>query len=454
MNYFFFILFIYQSTKVLSQYEKIDLMYVNSYFYIPLYFPDNTSTTNFIFSTILPKSFYPSLNCSKCMEFGLNQSDYTDEDKNAIIPYYFYNFMGRLYSGNYSTKNFSGLQHFLAFDNLTYERNYSGRGRYSLSYLNYNLNTTKKIFAIKFTDEGAELHLGNIENKSNMNELKKFPVAIENKYENRTETVIKEEYRNFLGDNFLFANEDNITTENITYEVDKSCWYMNFTQLKIRKEKEEDVDNPLPIYKLTLDLSTRGFYIPRDFFIKNVQKIFPKEAKCQIARGGHFVCQCNEDYKTQFGNFEFISENGAIFYINVTDYMTYSSSITGSKCNVHILLNYDNDLFIGGTSVMNNYYTIFDVENKTLAILPRESINEKETTKFLILFGVVFVAAAVILFGGYSCYNKYVINDPTGLIIQNNNNNRNRNNNVRQIRDFERENEFQPDYEDEQNLRD
>ena len=449
---FLLVFFIYLLEKVCSDYEKIELTYSNSYYYIPLHFPLNKpDKTTYIFSTNLPMSFFPSLNCTKCTKYQINQTEYEDKNKTIAIPYFFYNYTGKLYSGNYSTDKFRGEENFLIFDNLSYATNYTGRGRFSLSYLNYYFNTSKKIFAIKFLEKNAELHLGDYDHNRNIEELKTFNIITENKYENHTETIIKDNSNNMFENDFLVGEDDNKThEENITYEIDKSIWYMNFTKLKIKREKEEEIDNNLNGFKLSLDMSTNKFYIPRNFFIKNVEKIFPKEGKCQITRAGYFSCQCDEEYKTKFGNFKFISENGVEFLVNVTDYMSFQSSITGSSCEVHLVINYDNDLFIGGTTVLNNYYSIFNVENKTLSILPKEDNNTKKTGKFVLLFFIVLIIAFGLLFGGYYLYNKYVINDPTGLNIQNNNANNN-NNNLRQIQDLQRQNEFQPD-EDEVNL--
>ena len=433
MNNFFLIIFIYLIEKVCLEYEKIELEYANSYYYIPLYFPEPRKNY-FIFSTNLPVSFFPSYYCEKCTELKLDESKFKNENKNVSVPYYFYNFTGRLLNGNYTTGNTYGEHKFVAFHNLSYATNYSGNGRFSLSYLNYNFNTSKKLFALKFDEEKAELHLGDYDHGRSMDELKTFNIVVEHKYENHTETILREDKNNIFENRLLKEEEDdNIThEENVTYEIDKSVWYMSFPKLKIRKEKDEDVDNPMDEYKLTLDMSADRFYIPKKFFIKNVQNIFPKDAKCQVARGGYFTCQCDEDYKKKFGNFKFIAENGVEFLVNVTDYMAYQSSISGSRCNIDIVINYENDLFIGGTTVLNNYYSIFNIENKTFSILPRENKNIKQTGKYIILFFVVLILAISILFGGYYFYNKYVINDPTGLAPQNNNvhNNNNANNNI------------------------
>ena len=112
--------------------------------------------------------------------------------------------------------------------------------------------------------------------------------------------------------------------------------------------------------------------------------------------------------------------------------MAFQSSITGSTCEVHLMMNYDNDLFIGGITVLNNYYSIFDVENKKLKILPKEDLSGQETSKFLIIFFVVIAATIIILFGGYYFYNKFVINEPTGLAQQNNDQNNNQDENPNQ----------------------
>ena len=112
--------------------------------------------------------------------------------------------------------------------------------------------------------------------------------------------------------------------------------------------------------------------------------------------------------------------------------MAFQSSITGSTCEVHLMMNYDNDLFIGGITVLNNYYSIFDVENNKLKILPKEDLSGQETSKFLIIFFVVIAATIIILFGGYYFYNKFVINEPTGLAQQNNDQNNNQDENPNQ----------------------
>ena len=433
MNNFCLLIFLYLIEKVYLEFEKIELIYQDGYFYIPLNFPyrENKTKTYYIFSTKLPMSFYPSLNCSKCTKKLLNQSEFMDNEKNKSIPYYYYNYVGGEYHGNLTTDKYYSEENFVAFDNLTYAKNYSGKGRFSLSYLNYNFNTSKKLFAIKFSENNAELHLGDYDQNRNMDDFKAFNITTEYNYSYYNETIPVtdgdiDKANNIFENNLLMEEEDNKTKyENRTLELDNSMWYITFPKLNIN-----NIETDISDYKLTLDMSNDKFYIPRNFFIKYVDKIFPKEAKCQIARGGYFICQCDEDYKTKFGNFKFISGNGTVFFVNVTDYMSFQSSISGSKCEVNLVINYDNDLFIGGITVLNNYYSIFNIENKTFSILPRENLNTKETGKYLIMFFIVLIVAFALLFGGYFFYNKYVINDPTGLVPQSMNNNANENQNI------------------------
>ena len=428
-----FFLLLYLIQKISSEYETLDLTYDSGYYYVELNFPDEK--THYIFSTILPKCFFPSIDCTKCKYSIISSNpDIQNSTKNVSIPYYFYNFIGKEYNATIRTDRYQSPQKICSFDDLTYATLYSGYGRFSLSFLNYNFNTEKKIFAIKFTDEGSQLHLGGYDNKFDLNKADNFSVVVEHSYENYTEQIIHRNtssnsfYNHILDENNFISeeNDDNDTIiENKTIEIDKSVWYMNFSNLKIKTDSEQEVDFKLDKYKLTLDMSASKFYIPKEFFVKNVQKIFPKEAKCQLARDGYFTCQCDEEYKTKFGSFVFENEKGTKFYVNVTDYMTFQSSVSGSQCEVHLVINYDNDLFIGGTTVLNNYYSIFDIDNQMINILPREDLNVKETSKFLIIFFVIVAVTIVILFGGYYFYNKFVINEPSGLIPPNINQNNN-----------------------------
>ena len=430
-----FFLIVYFINKISSEYEKFVLGYKNPAYFITLNFPDQEKNSSYVLSTKIPKSFFPTTECSKCKEGIIDppNSTYLNSSKNISIPYYYYNFIGKEYNGTIYTSNYTSDVTFCGFDNFTYLDKYDGKGIFALSFLHYNFSTEKKLFALKFTDDKTELHLGDYEQSTyDIKRASSFDVTIEEKYENYTEQIIHENstdeyyYDNnlyFENNNYLSEKNDSNDSyiENITIEIDKSRWYIDFPSLKIKTDTEMDVDYPNNSFKLTLDLSVDRFFIPKLFFEKNVNKFFPKDSKCQLTKRGYFVCDCDEDYKTKFGNFIF-EANGTKFFVNVTDYMTYQSSITGSMCAVHIVINYDNDMFIGGNSVLNNYYSIFDVENKKFSIIDQNNSGGKATTKFLILFFCVLIGGIIILFGGYYLYNKYIINEPSEFVPPNNNN--------------------------------
>ena len=437
--FFFFLYFI---QKVLSDYEIIEMPYKSEHYIATLNLSNVSSPYEYVFSTKAPKCFFPSSDCKKC-KYSVIDSNlpiFQNSTRNISIPLFFLNFIGKEYNISIKTNKYQSQENFCSFDNITYVEENANYGVFSLSFLNYNFNTEKKIFALKFNEDNAELHLGGYDTKYDINKSSDFDVVVEYKYENYTEEIEHKNSsiinnNNILNkNNFLSENNDNNDTikENITIEIDKSQWYMNFSNLKIKTDTEKDVDFKMDKYKLSLDMATNKFYIPRDFFVKNIEKIFPKDAKCQISRSGYFTCQCDEDYKTKFGSFVFENEKGTKFYVNATDYMAFQSSITGSTCEVHLMMNYDNDLFIGGITVLNNYYSIFDVENNKLKILPKEDLSGQETSKFLIIFFVVIAATIIILFGGYYFYNKFVINEPTGLAQQNNDQNNNQDENPNQ----------------------
>lgn len=443
MNYYFlFILVCLLKIILLDDYETIPLLYGSPNFYLELPFPSKDQRNYFKISTLLPLSFFPSSSCEKCSRLKINETIFTDNNTNVSIPYYFFNYTGKGFRGDISTENYTAIdQDFLLFDNLSYATNYTGNGTIALSYLNYNFNTSRKVFAIKFNELDAELHLGGYQERKDKKEFKSFKVEV---VENITNETREENNTIDTKDNiFHYLNlgeDDNKTEYNVSYN--QSVWFINFTKLELKRDEENhDVNDTLGSYKLTFDVSNQYFYVPKDFFIKNIRYIFPEEGKCQMTRGGSYSCQCDEDYKSKFGTFNF-STNDGYFLINTTDYINYQSHILGSKCQVDLVINYDNDLFIAGTSVMNNYYNIFDIDNKTFMTYPREDNLDSKTGLFVLLFFLSLIISSGILFGGYYCYNKKVINNPTGLVRNNNANG----NDLRQLQQDNEEQENNGDY--------
>lgn len=84
-----------------SEYEKISLKLDSDEYYIPIKLGENRNIEYFIFSNIPQISFFPSSKCSICETFHINENDnnsYSFIKENIIIPYYYYNFTGDLYT--------------------------------------------------------------------------------------------------------------------------------------------------------------------------------------------------------------------------------------------------------------------------------------------------------------------------------------------------------------------
>ena len=342
---------------------------------------------DFIFSKNIPISIIPTLNCKICSKFKLNETNpnLVSIKQNINIPYYHYNYTGNIYNNIIYIDNITSELNFIGFNNITYKSKFSDNGIFSLSYLNYNFNTTTKIFALKFIDSNCELHIGGYNHNYilNYSELKSFKVLL----------------------------DENDSTEQFL----KPIWYIKFTNLSI---KNNDLNITSDI-KLSFDISTDKLHIPKQYFFDNMNLIFPENSHCQLHPEGYFICQCNENYKTLFGNFLFKNNNNEIFNITPKDYITYEKSISSSTCIVGIKVNYENDLFIAGIGVLKNYYSIFNIENKTFMIYKEEEIEElSHFLEYFILFLILFALFDLIIFIIYICWKRWKAN-------HNNNNNNN-----------------------------
>ena len=358
MNIFFILntfLYLYLPKRIITDYKTVTLEYDSSNFYIPIKLSPSKTYESFIFSNILPINFFPSTKCDVCHSYKINVSDpekYKLINKNITIPYYYYDYIGDEYESNMTLGGFSNVMNFVAFENITFVKNYQGKGRFSLSFLNYNFPTEKKIFALLPDDESYLLHLGDYDKSIIENEdlFKTFDVFIDN--------------------------------NNSTKNVYKKQWYVKFNTTYI--------DNNLinETTKLSFDLSTNFLHIPKDFFFNNVEYIFPAEAKCQVQPEGYFLCFCFQDYEKKFGNFKFIDDKGQVFYINSSDYIYLESTWSENYCYVLIELNYENDLFIAGRYTMNNYYIVFDINSTKLSVYDIENNDFLQAEKIIIFFSL------------------------------------------------------------------
>ena len=373
MNFFIIsFLFSILFNKIITiDYEKIQLSYGSKYYQIQLKINEYSSQDYYIFSNFLPVHLFPSSNCSICSNQIINgklNKRYTFIQNNVSVPYYSSDYIGDLYSSNITLGSEKSSMEFVAFDKVTFTEKYLERGRFSLSFLNYNFNTEKKIFAILFNTESAELDLGgyNKDIIKDNNKLKTFSV---------TKTNYTEKYKN--------------------------VWYINFDSMSINK-KVLEIHN----FKLTFDISSNTFHIPKDFFFKNMEYIFHQDSKCQIQPEGYFLCVCDRDYQEKFGSFTFINDNNQTVSVNCKDYLSVDDS-SSNYCYALIEINYDNDLFIVGKNVMNNYYSIFDVDKNQFRIYLTNDGTYYFNQNDIIIFLFSLCLAGILFLCCFFIYKKY-----------------------------------------------
>ena len=360
MDYFFLFLFsiIFKNIK---GFEQIPLLYMSNNFYIPIKINKNEELDHYILSNILPVNIFPSSKCDIC-ENHINEKDnnsYSLIKSGVTTSYYYYNFSGDLYESNITLGKHEYSMKLIAFDTVNYVKKYGGKGRFSLSFLNYNFNTEKKIFGLSLTNsENYFLDLGGydqskIEDKS---KLKTF----------------------------------NVTKTNYTDEL-QNMWYINFSYLSINDHKLENKS-----YKLTFDISTHSFHIPKDFFFENINYIFHEDSKCQVQSDGYFICACDIEYQKKFANFKFFNDNNDSIYVNITDYLSFDDT-SSDYCYVLLELNYENDLFIAGKYVLNNYYSIFDIDNNQLKMYLTKRSDAFDEKDMIILIFTLCIGGLLLL---------------------------------------------------------
>jgi hypothetical protein len=366
----FILIFLFEFLE--SKLNIIDLKYDNPLYFIPLRLSKIFVDYYFLLSTNLPISFYPTTKCKICTKLKLNKTalNLISIKENIKSPYYHNNYTGNIYTHKISIANLPYLNNytkFIGFDQVSYKSTFSINGIFSLSYLNYNFNTTEKIFAFHFNKDKCQLHLGGYDNnliKQDEN-LKTFKVIIDN--------------------------------NNTNNEIYNPIWYIEFNNILINDSPY--VFNNNESVKLSFDIGTDKLHLPLIFFIENLDKIFPEKSYCQIDPSGFFKCNCDDNFRVNFGNITFYNNEKESFTIYPVDYIIYESGFTGSTCTIKIQINFENNLFIAGNTVMKNYYTIFDVGNHTFTAYRKE--EKLDNIFFFILILIIICALAILVLGVY-----------------------------------------------------
>ena len=380
MNIFSLINLVNVLLVIKTEYQTIELKLEDNYFYIPIKLGNNNNNNEyFVLSTMLPINFFPSSECYKCKNYHINEKNeevFTFIKANVSLLYYHLNITGDIYKTNITLGSEINSFDILAVNNILDINSYNEKGCFSLSFLNYDFNITNKTFAIYLNSDLGELHLGGFD---------KNIIEEENKL--RTFNISK--------------------TNNSLTNLYNEFWFINFNYFYIK-----DIKFKSSSFKLTFDINTDNFYIPKDLFFSLDYLIFPESAKCQVQPEGHFVCFCNEEYKRHFSSFKFMNENNQTIEINPEDYIFYDNSGSENYCYVYLMLNYENDLFIAGKYVMNNYYSIFDIDNEQLKLYRiKKDDDEFLRERTFIISLVLFLSGIFLFIFCYLVYRKYFHNN-------------------------------------------
>ena len=351
-----------------SKLIQIPLYTENGIPFISLQIGETLSSFNMIFDTSLHKSLLASENCEICIRKGYNTKNSKKLLSNQTQIKYYYTFYGNEYEDSFNiiTKNVNLKSNFsfISFTNVSYIYQIPISGFFGLSFTNYNFNTSKKIFGLQYYTGKVILDIGEL----NTNIVKNYSLL-----------------KNY----------------SVSYNQNKTQWFIEVNSIIIKNNPARNKEKQ----KLIFDTSTYNIYIPKTFFFDNIDLILPKNGKCQVQLSGTFLCQCNEKFKSIFPDFIFLIDKETLF-INVTDYVIFDSSVSGNNCYVSFIVNYYNNLWIIGNSILNNYYTIFDIDNNFVKLYDKKvKLNVKAEFIFMLFLLILFIC--FIIFATYIIYKKY-----------------------------------------------
>ena len=362
------IFFILILISIKSKLIQIPLYTENGIPFISLQIGETLSSFNMIFDTSLHRSLLASQNCDICIRKGYNTSNSKKILSNQTQIKYYYTFYGNEYEDSFNliTKN-ENLQSnfsFISFTNVSYIYQIPISGFFGLSFTNYNFNTSKKIFGLQYYSGKVILDIGEL----NTNIVKNYSLL-----------------KNY----------------SVSFNQNKTQWFIEVNSITIKNIPARNKEKQ----KLIFDTSTYNIYIPKIFFFDNIDLILPKTGKCQVQITGTFLCKCNEKFKSLFSDFVFSIDKETLF-INVTDYVFFDSSVSGNNCYISFIVNYNNDLWIIGNSILNNYYTIFDIDNNLVKLYDKK-VKLSERTEFIFMMFFLILFICFIIFAAYIIYKKY-----------------------------------------------
>ncbi len=222
--------------------------------------------------------------------------------------------------------------------------------------------------------------------------------------------------------NLLNSTNSSITWTNISYTQNDnfSNWYIQADSVYLNDTLSGK--NP----KIILNSASNVIRLPSDFFFDNLSKIFDRRSQCQIMKNSLFRCKCNSDYQTVFPTFKFTIDklNNQNITISPRDYIALDNSgiqsiDSAAYCVLFLSPNYENDYWMLGLNFMNDFYTVFDIENSKVGFFNVKYLSPDGIEDVLFL-SMIIVVSSILFFSALLCVYKKLTTRPGNnqLLIQ------------------------------------
>lgn len=359
-------------------YSQFPLTLINTRYALQLQVGSNKTPLDLIIDTDLPTSLINSVNCQLCQ--NSNTKNY-DPPKSGMINEFAsykrrkYQYNGTEFKDSFFITDkkdgrlFSGTFPFLSIINISLTNSIGESGFVSLNPFSdfFNIINEKKIIILELEDSKGLMKIGDVDPETvDLTKLTYYQITSDSKqktsYLLSKELVIKGEY---------------------------SLPYTFTEELK-----------------LMIDTTTWQFHIPRDFFYKHIEQIIPLQ--CQITLNGFFYCECKPTDLDSFPTYNF-TIGDKIISITPEHYLSYDSS--NHICTLSININYYNEFWTIGLSLLTKKVTLFDYDNSQhrMGFITKTIPKKNDTTTFIIVFVSVALFSCLLFFGGYCLYKKYYL---------------------------------------------
>jgi gastricsin len=207
-------------------------------------------------------------------------------------------------------------------------------------------------------------------------------------------------------DNEIVNKTDQLVSTSLMYTKEEDSftqWYISPKQFKLG-----DFTIPYP-QKVIINTASNVMRIPKKFYDTFKRNIFKKESLCIYGKDNYFRCKCDANSTNLlFANFTLELDDGKIIYLQPADYIYQEASESDNtkNCILGISLNFMNDYWILGNIFVNNYYTIFDIDNNKLSFKDVRNTTFGSISWTLIFCTIILLCSIVFFVIIYIIYKK------------------------------------------------